>query len=442
MGSGRGSNAPAKGAKGIYGVQSCSEDGVNFCGRFAALCGICSIAMFAAALMTKEWSKASELGTLPDGLSDIRYAQFGLREFCFETNVTLFEGQFLVCVEYTETIDLYDEITDTWANVTGCERFPGVCDRSRISEGAYAVALLLAVIGAVLSEKTEFNALFLGLAGCAAMVGMSAWVNFQEGQEAESGLKIGFSLGLAVGGMLISWLGTISAVLDMKYTEPEDRVGFAQDGISVCGRIGSMGIVAAWVLLLLAVTDPAWSQTDDLGIAGGLCDRQGDASCGDATFGLWKYSIQSPTPILGGQLATIELEYDEIITVVNGTSADGNERFTNYDVKSKRLLVAITVLISIVLLITADVYSEKLLLASILCLIAALSALVAMSVWVSFQTALSEDTGSKLKYASGGWMCVGSWLVAAATSILYCCNSMQLRRSGGGGGATAANSDA
>lgn len=40
------------------------------------------------------------------------------------------------------------------------------------------------------------------------------------------------------------------------------------------------------------------------------------------------------------------------------------------------MLVAITVLISVILLIIADVYSEKLVMASVLCLIAGLSALV------------------------------------------------------------------
>jgi hypothetical protein len=43
---------------------------------------------------------------------------------------------------------------------------------------------------------------------------------------------------------------------------------------------------------MLSINNPQWSTTSDLGTAGNLCNDS-TLSCGDASFGLWKYQIQA-----------------------------------------------------------------------------------------------------------------------------------------------------
>ena len=74
---------------------------------------------------------------------------------------------------------------------------------------------------------------------------------------------------------------------------------------------------------MLSINNPQWSTTNDLGPAGNLCDDP-TFSCGDASFGLWKYQIQAYAPIVsnGTQLVDIKLLYTDKINT-NGEDSDG-----------------------------------------------------------------------------------------------------------------------
>jgi hypothetical protein len=66
----------------------------------------------------------------------------------------------------------------------------------------------------------------------------------------------------------------------------------------------------------------------------------------------------------------------------------------------------VCVLICICLAVLADLFNEKLVFASASMWLVALSGMIGMSTWVHFQSQLSDDTASKMKYDMGGWMLV------------------------------------
>lgn len=408
------------------GVQNLGSDGVHVCGRFAAACGIVCIAFYSVALMTTNWSYSDNYGDL--GGVPVGYIEFGLTQFCFKATVNTFEdSEHLLCFKYKDTVDLTTDNGNHTSSESGYERFSGLEERRGVVFFCVSLALVACFVGAVFSEKPIYNALCLAISAVSGCIAMSAWLNFQE----EQNVEVGDAGGLIIGAWMISAVGSITACLDRHYTSVENRTNICNDGISFCGRMASAGTIFCWLLFGLSVNSSEWSTTANLGDAGGLCLRSDPSvKCGDASFGLWKYQIQSYSPVVsnGTEFVDVVLKYTESVKT-GSVVADGNDRFDKYGVKLKREVAAGGVLVGILVAILADLFNEKLMFAATMMFIAALAGMIGMSAWVNFQDELSKDAGEKLEFADGGWLEVFAWLTALVSAILFCVNGRRLKSS-------------
>mmetsp|Transcript_20362 Transcript_20362/g.52860 ORF Transcript_20362/g.52860 Transcript_20362/m.52860 type:complete len:430 (-) Transcript_20362:137-1426(-) len=410
------------------GVQSLGTDGVHVCGRMAGLAGIVCLAWYAIALMTTNWSYTENYGNL--GGVQVGYVEWGLSEYCLKTTIENFEGsEHLICFKYLDDVPLTDADGTETSNQNGFDHFSGLQERIAVVYFGTITALLACFSGAVFSEKPIINIFALATSAIAGCIAMSAWLNFQEELKSDSAVEVGTAGGLVIGAWMLSALGSLMACLDRQMTSMENQHSFMADGISVFGRVASVGTIVTWLLFGLAVNSPQWSTTSDLGTVGGLCDRSiSTAECGDASFGLWRYSIQGNAQIVnnGTQFVDVSLAWDESVTTA-GVTADGNERFDSYGTKVKREVASAGVLIGILVAILADWFNEKLMFASTMMWIAAVSGMIAMSAWVNFQEELSKDTASKVEFSDGGWLLVFAWLTAMLSGIALCCNGRRLK---------------
>ena len=135
---------------------------------------------------------------------------------------------------------------------------------------------------------------------------------------------------------------------------------------------------------------------------------------GKASFGLWKYCMHPLVPAYGNKPYPVCFDYSEIITTPNqspetastnnctGITANGIERFSEWNFGRNRMVTFWGVVGSIVAIMVGDVYSEKLLLCCIMNLIGTGCGVFVAIIWISFFQSLAMDTDGRMTLGMSG----------------------------------------
>eukprot|EP00039_Didymoeca_costata_P025801 m.14293 g.14293 ORF g.14293 m.14293 type:complete len:504 (-) comp5058_c0_seq1:1462-2973(-) len=472
-------------------TQDFFADGVNIFGRLSSLCNACVIAFYVAAFFVPDWSETDRLGIKADDTeaadavksgekfgSLAASARFGLDQFCIETRVPNWGNNLYdACFYYDDDITTceYNSTSmemDDCLVMKGCDRVDGVCKARDVVKISLAVGILILVIGGTFSEKTAFLGATQLLGALAGMVAMSFWVNWQNGDGesvAEEKVSLGVGGWVIIGGWLIAFLAAIFTLIDRCCTDASKRHGTMNDGISVLGRVASLGSIVVWVMLILAVANPEWTNIDTLGDAGDFCLSTSNKTVElcqqrSASLGLWVYCVEEDIPYFGTGFTDLCLEWDTKVIVAdvgagsssfgpaasgngstiistvtltqnaedNATEAvcegslcmDGNVRFDFAGAEEKRKFSGFATVAGFLAAVIVDIFSEKVRLGAICMFLSGVGSFCAMAAWVALQEKVKKDGGGVggVKYATGGWLLVGSFLLAWVASLFYCTN--------------------
>eukprot|EP00041_Stephanoeca_diplocostata_P005480 m.62625 g.62625 ORF g.62625 m.62625 type:complete len:575 (+) comp15810_c0_seq8:363-2087(+) len=405
-------------------------------------------------------------------------AVFGLDRYCVQVPVRHFSNALhYACFKYTEEITIKQQPTTvpvptiasahgrqspTFVNGTGCDYFDDACTTTEAIRKLGVGAIVFGTLAIVAAQlpRPRLVRFLLALTVLSNAVGVGVWLSFQSkfSKSAESG----FSFALFATGLPCSALALVLSVFyarqhrcskgiascchgnasvhvedsiagplcdpiadrphetDAEVTAPVTSGGpessSAVGSAKVARPIVMAGLLLTWILLLAALCGGEWTHTGDLGPVGALC-LQG--SCA-ATFGLWTYCVYSVlAPLVYEDMARICLSYSELVSL-SGRSDEltGNHRFAEQDLEPKRktcIFIAITT-VAIAILATVAVASRRRCVLVALCMATA-GGIATMAIWISFQDSVSAGSPQTAEYDTDGWLCVGSWLVGAATVL-------------------------
>jgi len=314
--------------------------------------------------------------------------------------------------------------------------------------------------------------MFMG--SIAALVAMSAWVDWQLSASSEEDFVGSDSVFLVMGAWLLGSITTICLAADHCYIKKQyDPKGICDDGIQITGRIGSFLTIATWAVFVIAVASLVWLATDALGEAGGFCNvtkstpapptttntstttttelyqmvaqttvaqTSAPSSAGSvagpsdckmqAEFGLWRYCVAHYVDAFPGARHLVCHFYDDALTDTYGsmTTRTGAERFAFAEVEKHRELAAAAILIAVILAGLADVFSEKFLVGVVFMLLAFFAGLVSFGSMIALQLALKEGVDDTPGWGTGMFVCLGAALVAGVACVLYFFNILTENR--------------
>jgi len=433
-------------------IQSCSSDGLGVCGRIAGVGGIFVLAFYLIAVKSSSWATTESLG-MGQGLEVVGEATFGLSKYCLKSNVAVFGGDHYTCHSYDDILAI-KTADGTWFNETGCNRFDGICEANELVRAALVFSILFLFVGCVFSEKVEINGLMCSLAAIGGFFAMCAWLDFQTNLESADSLEGGAGLGLICGGWVIAMISGIGACVDCGYINKDEKLDLCNDGINIQGRIGSALTVLTWMFFLIGVMENDWSSTGNLGVAGELCND--DYAVGGVTvapcdgnaasFSLRGYCVEASVGLYGDMKEDVCLDYGEDVTIAgSNVTMDGWERFESFGLQHRATGTMIGGIVAVIAAGLADLFSEKLLICTVLCSLSALSGICAMGAWLTFQTELDGALSEASTTGAGLFWVMGGWMVALLGAILYCCDYRTHKKNssggGGGGGGGKNNSD-
>jgi hypothetical protein len=200
------------------------------------------------------------------------------------------------------------------------------------------------------------------------------------------------------------------------------------------GSFASITTVVFYLLVVIAVSTPVWTETDQLGTAGGYCS--GNCEGNKASFGIWTYCVSEKISTFDDELHDVCLEWTSMVNTsqtFSGTNsgsgssvgggnveADANERFAYADAKENREFTGFAMLAGVILSVIADIYSEKFAVGTILMFCAGLAAMVSMAAWVEFMRNLKNhpDTAD-VDVAPGTYIAIIAWAVAWVGAFCY-----------------------
>lgn len=422
-------------------LQNVCHDGISICGRFTSIVGTGMLASYLVASLTPMWSFTDSLN-VNNGLESVTEAYFGLRGYCLKTRSPTLDaagGGLYSCYNYEDTLFTYtpsvygnNSSPYVWHNMTGCDRFPEVCEKSTLTQIVMGVSVILVIIGATFSEKLKFFGWMLLLAGIGGIAVMSMWLDWLS---SFSGTEFSADIGLwfVIIGFCLGLIGFITACCNNRQQHETEIPGICSDGINTFGRCGSILTIICWGMVLVALTMTEWTSVEDLGTVGNLCNDTLLSGCSEvqASFGLYQYCVKSVLDINGGaRRDDVCLAYeDEVFLPGGGELLNGYDRFSAYSLQSAVQLSRILAVFALLFGIFADIFSEKLLPAGCLCILSVGCNIGVIVVWMGFQSSLGEDTPRSPETSNGLFLMVGSLLVGFTASVFYCVDGRRARKS-------------
>lgn len=464
------------------GTQNFCTDGISPLNRLSSLLNVLCIALYISAMFIQDWSKAddasSALADAAGGDGDkidkklvSGDVSFSLDRWCMEVAIPNWSNEkHPVCFEYMDNVNVCLDTTadstvdgsgvaavdaavstlaetvladsnDTstasrvCAKETGCELFGNICKVRQIVKLSLAIAVIVGTLAAAFSEKTQFLLAGQAVMVLAGIVAMAVWVSWESSQNDTSAkdLKMGAGAWMITFGWLVALVALTVSLIEFKcFHDPKEAKGVMNDGIGFSGRLGSLLCVVVWIVLFVAVANPKWTSVTKLGNAGGFCiapENQTDAQTAicnkrQATFGLWNYCVEEVVPTFPDKNQFVCLDWTtEVAISTSLDKLDGHARFDRMKVESTREFCGFAVIAAVMLAVTVDIFSEKLVLGAILMPLSGLAGLCAMGAWVDFNRKLkSKSTADDINLGIGGGMVTAAWLGAFVSFALYAYN--------------------
>eukprot|EP00039_Didymoeca_costata_P008142 m.108479 g.108479 ORF g.108479 m.108479 type:complete len:498 (-) comp13967_c0_seq2:79-1572(-) len=473
------------------------NDGVNVFGRLSSLITCVVITFYVTAFFIPHWGESEEDAnalTQKVGLGEhfgqqAKSAQFGLDSFCIEIVIENWDhSAHSACFNYDDDFTTCAD-SDNCITSTGCDRFDNICKTRDIVKVSLAIAILALVAGATFSEKTKYLGYSQIIGALGGLVAMASWMYWLDNEgtviTGDDNMDLGTGGILITTGWVLALFGAILTWMDHCCTDADNRKPLAEDGVSVCGRFGSLFTVFVWIMILLAATSPNWTTVSSLGAAGDFCAPDevtsfiNTTSAADlcrtraASFGLWMYCVEESIEYFGqgntlvclewrtkvkvtGGLNSSALASDEFVLLLgndanvtegfgpsfnisnatNLTEAlesiptlDGKERFSFADAQGLREFTIFACLAAFGAAILADVFSEKAWIGWFFMFATAIGCLAGLSAWVDFQSKLKKGRGvAGVEYHNGFFIILGALLTSMAACTFYCYNISALRR--------------
>lgn len=457
--------------KGSAGVQGLSGDGITVCGRLTGFIGVFVLLFLSVSFFTPNWSVTYEL-TTGEGLDPVTEATFGLREFCIKTQTAIFVEQQFTCFEYDDMLRIkfknisdvveqaiaevvgndtspicgaklieYEAAVDAvinssspafWYNATGCDRFDGVCEFGtfEIVRVLLMAAIIACIAGATFSEKIPFYGAMLLVATLLSTAAVSIYAAWAD--SLDNNLETTIGLGIIAGAIIFAFIGTLLAGWDV--CRSEGRASLSDDGIDLFGRMGSLLTVCTWLFMAISIVMPTWTSVDELGNVGGLCNDDclyADCNNIQATFGLISYCVDTAVELTGNAKKEKVCMYytDEVSIVGSNVTITGFERFDEFGLEGTVTLTFSAMCIGIISSAFADIFSEKLIPATILSLLAGLAGVTTLIVWLTFQSDLDSAVPGSAESSDGVYVLGTAFAIAFFTMIVYGINACKWYRS-------------
>lgn len=367
----------------------------------------------------------------------------------------------------TTTTHFTYDISEMCSTQGGWDRFEGLGSKIAAVKFLLAMAVICLMVAVVAFDKTPVVGLLALIAAFLGMVAMSVWVDWYKKNLDDAKPENG--IWMVVGGWLSAAAAVVLCIADrLCCREARDEAGKDDDEeVTPHYRAGIAVSVTAWLLMLLALSHPSWTVVKGLGPdAGDFCvevdkNNETDTLCKSrrATFGLWQYCVEEQIDYFGnGTYVDLCMDWDDEVqlgkfnfsattttttttgpdatTVAATTTAagprttapydhhepmSGDRRFLYAQGQLRRGIAAYSLMLAVAfgMLTAAGIDFNCIAVFSMVG--STFAGIIAMGAWIAFQTAIGQgpDGVGDAYYATGGWLCVGSWMVAAAAVAVF-----------------------
>lgn len=201
------------------------------------------------------------------------------------------------------------------------------------------------------------------------------------------------------------------------------------DGVNVVGRVGIVFGTLSLLLFLMALVSPEWTIAKDVGSGSLNVNRDYTLSqITEAKFGMWRYCLSAKVEYMNNATRSIcFLGYGDTYSLHgyhNGTEVvsedvDACRHFEDVQVCERRYFIQWATIILIVMMIIADIYSEKLIINAAGCLLGALAGAASIAIWMNVFSDLQDKTDGSVEHGVG-FMFMAGGFVSALFGTIFC----------------------